>query len=731
MSVSSRDRLYNLLPALYRQLDERQGQPLRALMAVLESEFRLLEADIAAMYDDWFIETCDLWVVPYIADLLGLRNLKDVYQIPSQRRLVANSIAYRRRKGTLAVIEKVVRDATGWYARSVEYAHLISYTQHMERVQLENGRTVDVHHLHGASLADAALESLAHTLDVDNSDQGEFNGASIGLYLYRLRSYPIRRSFAHPIAGHPGCYTFDPLGQYIPLFNQPRPVVHISQRAQPVNLPLPILQADLAADLQEYRALYGSFPINNQPAESRYYGPDRSLYIKLSSRSPVIKPSSVVSMDLSEWPAESSLPGELVAAVDVERGRIAFIDQSQLPEPVDVHDKARTFRLRNWPRYVIVNYNYGFSSELGGGPYHREFQLPYPAESCFQINVAKGTVSPDDAATGNDLGNGDANLPGCVPTLQDALAIWERQKNPRAVIRILDNGVYDERLEIKLPKGTQLSIVADTSVRPIIGKSEKPIIVYPDESIKANNGIQDDRRLHLNGLFLHGGLQIDSQEQKETTGKLIVTIEHCTLAKSEDSGLKLAPVQSEQAVRGLELNIERSILGPLYLPATTANVRVRYSIVDNGTGYAIATDPKDPQPGPAVNLERVTIFGQVYARKVVASEVIFCDPLRTSEKGSQIHHSFVPQGSIIPKDEVHPSISRDITRPHFTSTHYGDPAYAQLSLYCPRQIREGTVDGSEMGAFHDLYQVLAEEKLREMLEEYLPVGLHASIHYVT
>jgi hypothetical protein len=731
MSVSSRDHLYNLLPALYRQLDERQGQPLRALMAVLESEFRLLEADIAAMYDDWFIETCDLWVVPYIADLLGLHNLQDVYHIPSQRRLVANSIAYRRRKGTLAVLEKVARDATGWYARSVEYAHLISYTQHMARVQLENGRTVDVHHLHGASLADEALESLAHTLDVDNSDQGEYNGASIGLYLYRLRSYPIQRSFAHPIAGHPGCYTFGPLGQDMPLFNQPRPVVHISQRAQPVNLPLPIRRADLAADLQEYRALYGSFPVNNQPAESRYYGPDRSLHIKLSSRSPVIKPSSVVSMDLSEWPAESSLPGELVAAVDVERGRIAFINQTQLPEPVDVQHKARTFRMRNWPRYVIVNYNYGFSSGLGGGPYQRELRLPYPDESCFQINVARGTVKPDDAVTGDNQGNGEANLPGCVPTLQDALAIWENQNNPRAVICILDNGVYDEKLEIKLPKGAQLSIVADTGVRPIIGKSEKPVIVCPDESTKSKDGVQDGRRLHLNGLFLHGGLRIGSQEQKEMTGKLIVTIEHCTLAKSEDNGLKLAPVQSEQAVQGLELNIDHSILGPLYLPPDTEKLRLSYSIVDNGNGYAIATDPKDPQPGPAVNLERVTIFGQVYARKVIASEVIFCDLLKTSEKGSRIQHSYVPQGSIIPKDEVRSSISRDITPPHFTSTHYGDPSYAQLSLYCPRQIRGGAVDGSEMGAFHDLYQVLAEENLREMLEEYLPVGLHASIHYVT
>jgi hypothetical protein len=291
MTADRQERLYHLLPALYRNLDEREGQPLRALMAVLESEFRRLEWDTEAMYDDWFIETCDRWVVPYIADLLGVRHLRDMDQIPHQRRLVANSIAYRRRKGTVAVLEQVVRDATGWYARGVEFAQLVAKTQHAAYPQRDRGRTVDVRQLEGKTGIDGPFDTLARTLDVDEGDQGRYNAEHVGLFLYRLRSYPIRRSFAHRVEKDPPCgeedppfdkkdplwFTFDPLGRDIRLFNQPQPVEHISERAQPANLPLPLSRADLAADLQAHRAVYGHIPKQFQPDESLYYGP-QSLY---------------------------------------------------------------------------------------------------------------------------------------------------------------------------------------------------------------------------------------------------------------------------------------------------------------------------------------------------------------------------------------------------------------------------------------------------------------------
>jgi hypothetical protein len=110
----ARERLHHLLPAVYRIRDAEHGEPLRALLAVLERELQRIEDDIGGLYDNWFIETCQEWVVPYIGDLLGVRGLVPVRSgVFSQRAYVANTLAYRRRKGTAAVLEQLARDITG------------------------------------------------------------------------------------------------------------------------------------------------------------------------------------------------------------------------------------------------------------------------------------------------------------------------------------------------------------------------------------------------------------------------------------------------------------------------------------------------------------------------------------------------------------------------------------------------------------------------------------------
>src|SRR5213594_1457675 len=124
------DRLYNLLPVIYRLRDAERGYPLQALLGVIAEQVNLVEADITQLYENWFIETCQDWVVPYIGDLIGYEPVHAAGETPAggstgaealsriliPRRDVANTIRYRRRKGARALLELLANDVAGWPA---------------------------------------------------------------------------------------------------------------------------------------------------------------------------------------------------------------------------------------------------------------------------------------------------------------------------------------------------------------------------------------------------------------------------------------------------------------------------------------------------------------------------------------------------------------------------------------------------------------------------------------
>ena len=126
MAEPASERLFGLLPAVHRLRDAENGHPLRALLAVLESELVALEQATQAQYENWFIETCDDWIVPRIGELLGL-PVPPAGTVPAAlpRLLVADAIRHRRRKGVATALEAVARDVSGWPTRVVEYFPLL------------------------------------------------------------------------------------------------------------------------------------------------------------------------------------------------------------------------------------------------------------------------------------------------------------------------------------------------------------------------------------------------------------------------------------------------------------------------------------------------------------------------------------------------------------------------------------------------------------------------------
>src|SRR6476659_9797878 len=146
------DQLYKLLPSVHRVRDTEEGEPLRELLALVTRQVGILEEDLEQLYDNQFIETCAPWVLPYIGDLIGYRSLHPIG--PDQltpRAEVANTIGYRRRKGTAAVLEQLARDVTGWNARAVEYFQLLGWTQYMNHIRPRSFYAPDMRRWRGSA----------------------------------------------------------------------------------------------------------------------------------------------------------------------------------------------------------------------------------------------------------------------------------------------------------------------------------------------------------------------------------------------------------------------------------------------------------------------------------------------------------------------------------------------------------------------------------------------------
>ena len=454
MSLTT-EKLYQLLPAIYRIRDVEQGEPLKALIAVIAEQAGVVEADITRLYENWFIETCDEWVVPYIGDLLGVRGLHSVSNSAafSQRARVANTLSYRRRKGTATVLEQLAVDTTGWRARAVEYFELLGTTQNYNHIRLHNLRTPDLRHTNELELLDTAFDKIAHTADVRHIPQsrGRPNIPNIGLFMWRLQSYAVTRGTGRPAAGPPaGRYTFHPLGYDAPLFNRPQTETQITHLAEEINVPGLLRRRPLYDELEARRQAL----VDGRTPDYLYFDnqldaqaqPVFEIFLN-GSLTPVF-PEEVLICDLRDW----HIPSDKKTYKHVESdGAIVMVNQS-IQVAVDPVLGRLTFPTTVTVTQVQVSYAYGFSGDVGGGPYSRRETVSeeLTRQVTWQVGVSKEAASVPDKI---------------FATLTEAVTAWNLQPSGSVgVIAILDSHTYEENLtgnnQIKIPEGSQLVIVA-------------------------------------------------------------------------------------------------------------------------------------------------------------------------------------------------------------------------------------------------------------------------------
>jgi hypothetical protein len=237
-------RLYARVPANYRAYDVEQGEPLLALLQLVGEQVANVRQDLDALWDNFFIETCQDWAVPYIGALVGA-NLLATPVARTNRLEVRDTVLWRRSKGTPAMLLAVAREISGWPCDLTEFFRALGWSQNVNHVRLDRPLTADLRDVHRLALLGRAGDPFAHAVDfkpsvaLDGSrvtrrslgigragwaTGGRYQIKNLGIFARRLQTFAIAR--ATPAAVDPGLpvppnaayFTFDPLHREQPLF---------------------------------------------------------------------------------------------------------------------------------------------------------------------------------------------------------------------------------------------------------------------------------------------------------------------------------------------------------------------------------------------------------------------------------------------------------------------------------------------------------------------------------
>ncbi|NJM60206.1 MAG: hypothetical protein HC849_08500, partial [Oscillatoriales cyanobacterium RU_3_3] len=501
--------LYDRLPEIYRVKDEEQTPPgqLENYLAIADFIFDAIHENIESLYHDLFIETCVDWVIPYIGDLLGTSHLKgDAWTLRAD---VADTIALRRRKGTLASIERLTYNLTQWGIHAVELRENLVWNQHLNHQRPDiggnppyaaatrftpiRGGTVTLRDPAMLSLLNTPFDPFAHIPDLKPPTIGNirYNLPNLAIFLWRLKDYRVR--FTKPIVAiqatgtvEPGEATHvvrvyvHPLGEPVRLFN--------TYQFDPDKDPPVITQID---------ATPGPIATARLTTNSAAGKPEK--YVAIDTYNPTNL--NISSLDISEVGLQLHLPEPEFAVTDLSKWKIRgenlcawetgiqppLKDREIAIDPIigriaiGFDNLELATALKN---HLLLTYTYGAVGTVGAHPISRTLPEKWHEETVVvkSVNLFEGH------------------------TLNQALNNIQNETSP-VVIEIRDSrvhvldlsaiaGTIDEDGGFNLQLNSTLIIQAADGQRPII-KLTRPLRFRPINIAAAGN-----LTLRLEGLYL-------------------------------------------------------------------------------------------------------------------------------------------------------------------------------------------------------------------------------------
>ena len=734
------NKLWQLLPAVYRTQDATVAGvpgPLQELLNRIGAQSATLRRSIDRLWENQSIETCDEWVIPYIGDRRATR-LVSCLDARAQRLDVAKTIYYRRRAGTLGLLEELVADIAGRDARAVEFFRRLGRTRHQFDPPIGNAFAADVvpwakdtTYAVGDIVAagDSTYICVAGGISALSGTGPSGGGTGIVDHGVTWDFYnPLGSLVPAVIEGLAGLNSRTPAGGFADLRNAYGAANTGSAFDEFAHT------ADLRAGVQSFGwynishlgmfiwwlhtyEIQGATPVSNGKASPCFSFDPSGRQIQLFA-----KQSRTAASFGDDWvsPNEWNLPVPVrevlwnaypdqvyPAAFSVELGEGAAAPSVVPRDQVSIHPETGVFSFIGTPPegVILSQYHFGFMSTTGAGGFASNL-LPSIAMPNAVTWVEGGGTALDTALAGVA---GDTT------------------------VKIKDSVTYPGVAAGLDIAGNTVALVAIDGQRPMI-RWTTPGTSW---AINGNHG-----NLIIQGIWLQGAELVLTGSFESVTLRFM-TLDPGTVAPPGSAagvwfdtaidGLALAPVRLLVEASIENLTLENCITGPIRTQGSGAieQLTVTDSIIQAiptggaTTDYALQTEIGD------VSLARCTVFGPSAIHRMDASECILDDV--TIAEDTQ--HGCVRFCAIAEGSELHApyrSVAVPAVGPLFISRRFGEADYARLyqiadnAIIKPQtgdSILGGAQNGSEMGAFQSEGVSLIKRGLVLKFEEYAPLGV--------
>lgn len=662
-----------LPPAVRAEPDDGGPRLLDALLAAVDSQVAALHEDVDRLGQDFFIESCQDWAVPYLGALLGLPP-------DASRREVAFAVALRRRKGTPAALEDFGFVVTGLTVRVLEGWQRTVWAQRLGHPPPPRIAALAPRDRAAMARLDTPFETGRRAF----TPGGPWHprAATAVVWPWQVRTLTDSQAAPLPEANR---FALDPLGGDAPLYLRPRRPRIASEIDAPTGDARTGDETD-APVRATYRVLEALGPVG--------YGPNWELPVS----HPLARDGVLLALTVNRVPVgwsairfgalppggpPPSPPGANQVLVDPHRGHV------QLGTGL-----AGTVRAT---RHRAFAGTFGaLASRAEEHPGARVVVVVNPASSTAESTLANAftkarALSAALTAAGSRAG---------VPDVEIRLETSDRLAAPPA--------------QVFTPTVPRWRIVAPALVTPT---------VVGDLQLDLTGG-----RLELAGFLHSGALRLGGHLAS-------VALDGITQDPAA-GGVTVAPGAWELDLSAIRccLGPIRADLGALPIRLTDGVVdgrrrRARPCGGDPQPVPPVNAVDRNTRFGPAITADGVTFAGPVNAESALATDSVFADGLEVvqQQEGGVRHSYLAPPPSGRPRWPV-TYRSGPYPAPRFVSDGFGAAGYYALD-YADQghPLLTAAGDGGEVGAYHRAGGAALVRRFAERLDEFVPLGLRASV----